>query len=390
MGKIQTWLNDLNPEIISWRRHFHQFPELSWKENKTAEFISDLLHKWGYQVYNDFHQTAVLAHGEIKPGLKILLRADMDALEIEEQGCIDFKSKYPGVMHACGHDGHMAMLLGVAKLLSDISPDLNGSVIFCFQPAEEGGAGGQQVVNSDLVKSMDIEEAYALHLYTGAPTGTFICPDREFLASADEFEFIVQGISTHGAMPHTGIDPIVIGAELVLAVQSVISRNINPLDQTVMTIGKFCSGQAHNVIPDWAQLLGSFRTFSESNRNFIKTRLEEIKEGCGLAHRTKIDLNFYASYPPTCNHPDYANDFRKAAQGICNSLIENQLLLVAEDFSFYLNKYPGAMAFLGAGGNNQNPKYPPHHSSNFNFDENALIKGVEIFWRLIQLKLGKS
>ncbi|KQC13607.1 MAG: hypothetical protein APR63_00305 [Desulfuromonas sp. SDB] len=390
MGKIQTWLNDLSQEVISWRRHFHQFPELSWEENKTAKFISGLLCQWGYKVYDDFQKTAVLAHGKLNPGLKILLRADMDALEIEEQGCLDFKSKYPGVMHACGHDGHIAMLLGVAKLLSEISPELKGSVVFCFQPAEEGGAGGQEVVNSELVKSMGIEEAYALHLYTGAPTGAFICPDKEFLASADEFEFIVHGISTHGAMPHTGIDPIVIGADLVLAVQSVISRNMNPLDQTVMTIGKFSSGQAHNVIPDRAQLLGSFRTFSEPNRNFIKTRLQEIKEGCGLTHRTKIDLNFYASYPPTRNHPEQARDFRKAAQGICDSLIENQLLLVAEDFSFYLNKYPGAMAFLGAGGSNSTQQYPPHHSSNFNFDENALIKGVEIFWNLIQLKLGKS
>ncbi len=390
MDRVYKVVEELEDEIISWRRHFHKYPELSWKEYETSKFIAEQLRSWGYEVKDDFCDTAVLARKGKNTGKVILFRADMDALSLNEENDIPYKSQNRGIMHACAHDGHMAMLLGLAKLLSTVNPELNGSVLLCFQPAEEGGAGGEKLIQSGIMETFKVSEVYSIHIYTGVNFGIFICPDREFLASADEFKINIIGKGTHGALPHKGNDPIVAGASLILNLQSVISRNMNPLSGGVLTVGKFSSGSAFNIIPETAEIMGTFRAFTKEDRNKILSRIKKINRGTSEVFDVETELKIFASYPPTVNHSEQAEDFREAAGFVCSTdhIIKNLKIPVAEDFSFYLNKFPGAMAFLGACIEGRT-EYP-HHSPYFNFDEKILITGVKIFWNLLKNKLMLS
>lgn len=364
-------------------------PELSWKEFKTSSFIYDYLTEKNFSVENDFASTAVAGLKKFDEGPCVLLRADMDALALSDKKNVDYASKENNIMHACGHDGHMAILLGIADLLKNGDTELKGSVALMFQPAEEGGAGGQKVVESGILEKMEVKEVYSIHLYSGIETGTMLCPGGEFLASADEFEITVEGRGCHGAQPHLGSDPVIAASNIVLALQSIVSRNVNPAESSVVTIGQFKAGHAHNVIPDSAYLSGTFRAFNKSNRDLILRRIADISEKIAQAYGTECLMKLFASYPPTVNRPENAGYFRTAAEnthGIEN-VLKNQKLAVAEDFSFYLNKFPGAMAFLGAGNEKKNIVHP-HHSPYFDIDENSLSLGVDLFMNLLKNRLG--
>ncbi|MBN1149916.1 amidohydrolase [candidate division WOR-3 bacterium] len=375
--------------LIQLRRHFHMNPELSWKEVETAGFISKYLIEREFKVENNFVSTSVAGYKSYGEGPCVVLRADMDALPIQEKTGASYSSKNDNVMHACGHDGHMAMLLGVADILARKDLGLRGSVLLVFQPAEEGGAGGQKVVESGILEKYKAKEAYSIHLYSGVETGTLICPSGEFLASADEFEIIISGKGSHGAQPHLGDDPIVAASNIVLALQSVVSRNTDPLESSVVTVGQFKAGDAHNIIPELAVLSGTFRAFNESTRDMILKRVRELTENIGRAYRVKTLFKLFASYPPTVNHTENSEYFRNAAlrtDGI-KKVVSDKKLAVAEDFSFYLQKYPGAMSFLGSGNKDKAASHP-HHSPYFDIDEDALTLGVGMFLNLLKERLG--
>jgi len=377
-------IDNLKEEIVNWRRYLHQYPELAWNEFNTSKFISEELIKLNYKIVKNSIKPTVFASLKNKPeSPTILLRADMDALAINEKNEVPYRSKNIGKMHACGHDGHMAILLGLAKAISIRKNKFKGNIIFCFQPAEEGGAGGEKIVNSGLLEQWKVREVYAYHLYSGLKIGTFACPDMEFLASADEFEITITGKGTHGALPHTGKDPILAASNLIVSLQQIVSRNIDPLDKSVVTVGYFSSGESHNVIPEKAKIKGTIRAFNVKVRDLIVKRMKHICSGISSIHNVKVDLSFYSYYPPTINHKENAEYFRNAAIKVLNKkkVLSQYLLPVAEDFSFYLKKYPGAMALLGAG--NKDIKHS-HHSPYFNIDEKALIYGVKILWQLIK------
>ncbi|MBN1619092.1 amidohydrolase [candidate division WOR-3 bacterium] len=381
--------DDLLENVIAIRRHFHMNPELSLKEFKTASFIRDYLIERGFAVESDFAFTAVAGFKRFGDGPCILLRSDMDALALEDKKEVYYSSKNKNVCHACGHDGHMAMLLGVAEILCKMKTGLKGSVFLMFQPAEEGGAGGEKVVQSGVLEKYGVDEVYSIHLYTGVETGSFICPDGEFLASADEFEINVTGLGCHGAQPHLGKDPILAASNIVISLQSVVSRSIDPLQSSVVTIGQFKAGHAHNVIPDSAYLSGTFRAFNGSTRDVILEKIKHIADKTAKAYGSQSDLKLFASYPPTVNKPENAAFFREAAKEskAIKEVVENLKIAVAEDFSFYLNRYPGAMGFLGAGNSEKGANHP-HHSPYFDIDEDALGIGIDVFMNLLLKKLG--
>ncbi len=349
-------------------------------EHETAAFIASELGKLGLDaVRTGVGQTGVmgtLAGG--RPGPVTLLRADMDALPIVEAGEAEYRSQQPGVMHACGHDGHVAILLAAARTLAERRAEVPGTLVFCFQPGEEGHAGNQKMIDDGALENPHVDRTFALHLYSGLDVGHIGVRDGAFFASADEYTLLIRGKGGHGAMPHLALDPVVAGAYFVTMLQTIVSREIAPKDPAVFTVGKFEAGTTFNVIPDEAKLLGTVRCFDPEVRASMPQRLERIVKGLGEAMRVDYELHYNWSYPPTVNDRAMNDVVREVGRETLGAghVIEHDIVMWAEDMSFMQEQRPGAYFIVGAHGDERTGF--PHHNARFDIDERALGVGYRM------------
>ena len=381
--KIRQEIKNIKDEIYAIRRHFHRYPELSFKEFNTAETIAEHLDKFGIAHKKGVGKTGIVGEINFGPGPIIALRADMDALPIQEENNLDYKSLNDGVMHACGHDGHMAILLGVANALSKNSKLKKGTVRFIFQPAEEGLGGAKYMIEDGCLDKVD--EIYGLHLWNYQLYGEVGIKDGPVMASADLFDIEVSGKGGHGATPQGTVDAIVVASNLVTMLQTIVSRNTNPLESTVLSIGKIKGGHNFNIISDKVHMSGTTRAYTEENRKMIKQRMKEVIEGVSKSFGADIKLNYKDGYPPTVNHSSQVEKVLEAASSVVASGAKNPYLSMGgEDFSYYLQNKPGCFFFVGSAPNKNEILSTPHHCSHFNIDERALLVGASVYLNLIE------
>jgi amidohydrolase len=367
-------------EMVAARRYLHMHPELSMLEHATAAFVAQALAPLGLdEIRTGVGETGVvgtLVGG--KPGPVTLLRADMDGLPILESNAVDYRSRNDGVMHACGHDGHVAILLAAAKTLAAQRATVPGTLVFCFQPGEEGKAGALKMITDGVLENPHVERTFALHLYSGLDVGKIGVRDGPYFASADEFDLIIRGKGGHGAMPQNSFDPIVAGAHIVSMLQTVISREIAPKDPAVVTVGAFTSGTTFNVIPDSAHLQGTVRAFDAAVRRSMPERMERVIKGVAAALRVEYEFDYHWSYPPTVNDKAI-NDIVRAAGAAelgAENVVEHDIVMWAEDMSFMQNERPGAYFIVGSRGGETTGV--PHHNAGFDIDERALDVGYRM------------
>jgi amidohydrolase len=368
-------------ELVRVRRHLHAHPELSMVEHETARYVADALRALGLDdVRTGVGKTGVL--GTLrggKSGPTTLLRADMDALPVQEIAETPYRSAADGIMHACGHDGHVSMLLAAAKTLSAHRNDVGGSLVFCFQPGEEGAGGNKLMIEDGALENPHVDRTFALHLYTGLDVGKIGLRDGAFFASADEFYLTVRGKGGHGAMPERAIDPIAAASHFVTMVQTIVSREVAARDPAVITVGKLQAGTTFNVIPDEAHLEGTVRCFDPEIRASMPARIERIARGVAAALRVEVDFRYNFNYPPTVN--DRAvNDLVRAVGreviGAENVVDPHEIVMWAEDMAFMQAQRPGSYFIVGARGDERTGF--PHHSPHFDIDERALDAGYRM------------
>ncbi|MCA1022568.1 amidohydrolase [Halobacillus litoralis] len=358
-------------KMVETRRYLHQYPEVSFHEEKTAQFIADTYERLGIPYESGVGGNGVVATLKGgKPGRTVALRADFDALPIQEENDVPYRSKHDGAMHACGHDGHTAALLGLAEALAPYQSELPGTVLFLHQHAEEYAPGGAK----PMVEAGAIEEADAVfgtHLWVNAPTGVIQTSKGPFMAGADRFEITIKGKGGHGAQPHQTKDAIVIASQLVTTLQQIVSRRIDPLKTAVVTVGTLEAGGTFNVIADSAKLTGTVRTFDADVQELIISEMEKIIKGTCQGYDADYDFLYEKGYPPVINHTDEAEIILEHAHKASDSLVTEEVepVMAGEDFAYYLLEKPGAYYFTGA----QIPDhYYPHHHPKFDFDESAL------------------
>ena len=381
---IKPEIKALSDKIISIRRDIHQHPELAFNEHRTAKLVAERLKSLGIDVQTGVGKTGVVGtlKGE-KSGKTIALRADMDALPMQETGDLPYKSQNDGVMHACGHDGHTAMLLGAAEALSQKTDKLNGTVKFIFQPAEEGQGGARYMIEDGALNGVD--EVYGIHLWNYQEYGTVGVKPGPILAAADLFEITVHGKGGHGATPKGTKDAVVIASHLVQTLQTIVSRNTNPIESTVVTIGQIKGGYNFNIIADTVNMKGTSRAYTEENRQLIKSRMAEIIKGTEQSFDCTIDFEYEDGYPPTVNHPDQSETLLKAAKQIVgDGAGAPYLSMGGEDFSYFLQEVPGCFFFVGSAPIDKEPLSVPHHCSHFDFDERALLIGSSVYLQLVE------
>jgi hippurate hydrolase len=383
---IVNRLSDLHAEITEWRRDIHANPELRYEVHRTAATVADKLKAFGCdEVVTGIGRTGVV--GVIRgnrPGAasrKVIgLRADMDALPIEEATGVPYKSTVPGKMHACGHDGHTAMLLGAAKYLSE-TRNFAGTAVMIFQPAEEGGAGALAMIDDGLMDRFGIEEVYGMHNHPGMPIGSFAIRAGPAMASADAIDIDIEGKGSHAARPHTSIDSVLVGAQIVNAVQSIVSRNVDPLHAAVISICVFQAGHAENVLPQTAKLRGTVRAMRADVRALLEKRLHEVVEGTARLYGATAKLTYAHGYPVLENH-ERQTDFAAAVAGeiVGGDRVNTQAppVMGAEDFSYMLQARPGAFIFMGNG-----DTAGLHHPA-YDFNDEAIPVGTSYWARLVE------
>src|ERR1700751_5968296 len=344
---------DLQPDIQAWRHDIHQHPELLYDVHRTAAFVADRLREFGCdEVATGLGKTGVVGvikgrkgppSGEIKV---IGLRADMDALPIQEETNLPYASKTPGKMHACGHDGHTAMLLGAARYLAE-TRNFAGEAVVIFQPAEEGGAGADAMIKDGLMDRFGIEQVYGMHNGPGIPIGAFAIRPGPIMAATDELNITIHGLGGHASRPHKCIDSVLVGAQLIAALQQIVSRNVDPLESAVISVCEFHAGTARNVIPQTAELRGTIRTLTADVRELVERRIGEVVAGIAQITGAKIDLNYKRGYPVTVNHPARTSLEVNIEKGVAgaNNVQYTPPLMGDEDFSFMLEARPGAFIF---------------------------------------------
>jgi amidohydrolase len=365
-------------EIVDLRRYFHTYPEVSAQEYKTQEKIIAELTKLGLPA-KKAAGTGVVAEVTGKAtGPVVAIRADIDALPLQDECDAPYRSKNPGVCHACGHDGHMAMLLGAAKVLTAMRDSFSGTVRLLFQPSEEYYPGGAEKLISEGALDT-VSAVIGAHLWQPLQVGTVGLNFGKLMAAPDEFMITIKGRGGHGSMPHQTIDPLLVGAQLVVALNTIISRNIDPVEPAALSLGMFKAGEIFNIIPDTAVLKGTVRTFEQSVRENIFSRIEQITKGICQAAGAQYEIEDIFGYPPVVNNPAVAAVLKQAGQEVLgqDGVLEVNPVLAGEDFSYYLQKAPGAFMFIGAGNPEKNIIFPQHHPK-FDIDETALGYGVEI------------
>ncbi|MDF1608083.1 M20 family metallopeptidase [Hoeflea sp. YIM 152468] len=378
----------MKDEVATWRRTLHAAPELLYDVHNTAAFVAEKLKSFGCdEVVTGIGRTGVvgLIHG--RPGGNgpaIGLRADMDALPIDEISGVPWASRTPGKMHACGHDGHTAMLLGAARHLA-ATRNFTGSVAVIFQPAEEGGAGGREMVKDGMMERFGIAKVFGMHNLPGLPVGQFAIRKGAIMAATDIFDITIKGRGGHAAMPYQTVDPIVAAAAVVSSLQSIASRNANPLEPLVVSVTKFIGGSAYNIIPETVELAGTVRTLSAGMRDMAETRIGEIVRDVAAAHGAEGSLNYLRNYPLTFNHSDetdFAADIAEAVAG--EGMVERNQppTMGGEDFSFMLEARPGAFIFMGNG-----DTAGLHHPA-YDFNDDAIPVGISYWVKLAEKALA--
>ena len=372
-------------DVIELRRDIHLYPELGFEEVRTSGVVADRLRRLGYEVKTGIAETGVVGILRTgRPGRCVLLRADMDALPIHEESGLPFASTVPGKMHACGHDAHVAILLGAAGMIMERKDALRGTIVLCFQPAEEGKGGAAAMIKEGLLDDPHVDAVYGLHVWSQHQAGIVLTRPGPMMAASDSIEVTIKGRGGHGAQPDHTVDPIVAAAQFVTAMQTIVSRGVDPLEPAVVTIGSIHGGTTHNVIPDEVRLLGTVRTFNEELRDGMATKIETVLSGCCSSSAAAYDYTYLRRYPVTSNHAGetaYLIDLATKTLGLQN-VGEQPKIMGAEDFSFMLQRRPGCFFFLGA---QVDPKVDaPHHSPRFRIDERAFENGVRMMVALAQ------
>lgn len=392
LSRIRSAIQSLQPQLVEWRRRLHQRPELGFKEHLTAEFVAQKLQEWGIEHHPGIAKTGIVAtiRGEYNlesQNPKVLaIRADMDALPIQEENEVSYRSQHDGVMHACGHDGHTAIALGTAYYLSQHTKDFAGTVKIIFQPAEEGPGGAKPMIEAGVLKNPDVDAIIGLHLWNNLPLGTVGVRSGALMAAVECFRCTILGKGGHGAMPHQTVDSVVVAAQVVNSLQTIVARNVNPLDSAVVTVGELHAGTALNVIADTARMSGTVRYFNPSFENYFEQRIEQIIAGICQSHGASYDLEYWRLYPPVINDSKMAELVRSQAVEVIETpvgIVPECQTMGGEDMSFFLQEVPGCYFFLGSANPNKNLAYP-HHHPRFDFDETALGMGVEIFVRCVE------
>ena len=365
----------LQPYIVQKRRDIHMHPELKYEEFRTSKIVEEELKKYGYKIVKTAKTGIIGILTGDKNGKTVGLRADMDALPIQEENDVPYKSKIPGKMHACGHDSHTAMLLGAAKILSEMKSELQGTIKLIFQPAEEGGLGAKLMVEEGQLD--DVDAFFGLHVWMELPSGVIGIKEGPLLASADAFKATIRGKGGHGAVPHMSHDPIAVALDIANAYQKIISREIDPLESAVISVTRIVGGTAFNIIPESIEIDGTIRTFNEKIRSFIIERMTQITEGYAKAMRCdgKFEVTM-EQIPPTINDASLAKFARETLKEIGKIQVPRPTL-GAEDFSFYTRIAPGLFVLLGIRNSKKGIIYP-HHHPRFNVDEDVLWMGSAI------------
>ncbi|MFB2921645.1 M20 metallopeptidase family protein [Aerosakkonema funiforme] len=382
LSRIRLEIRGLQNSLVEWRRNLHQRPELGFREKLTSEFVAKKLQEWGIDRQTGVAQTGIVATiAGRQPGPVLAIRADIDALPIQEENDVPYKSQHDGVMHACGHDGHTAIALGTAYYLSQHRDDFAGTVKIIFQPAEEGPGGAKPMIEAGVLTNPDVNAIIGLHLWNQLAVGTVGVRSGALMAATEGFRCTIMGKGGHGAIPHQTIDSIVVASQIVNALQTIVSRNVDPIESAVVTVGEFHAGTAINVIADTARIGGTVRYFNPTLGEFLPKRIEQIIAGVCQSHGAKYDWNYWRQYPATINDPRMAELVRSVALEVVETplgVVPNCQTMGAEDMSFFLQAVPGCYFFLGSANANLNLAYP-HHHPRFDFDETALAIGVEIF-----------
>lgn len=371
----------VSDELVRVRRHLHMHPELSLEERDTAAFITEQLRGLRLDdLRTGIGKTGILAtlRGG-KPGPVTLLRADMDGLPVQELGDAPYRSQNAGKMHACGHDGHMSILLAAAKELAERRSEVPGTLVFCFQPGEEGLAGNKLMIEDGALENPHVDRTFALHLYTGLDVGKIGVRDGAFFASADEFTLHIRGKGGHGGMPHMTHDPVAAAGYFITMVQTLVSREIAPKDPVVVTVGHIEAGTTFNVIPDEAMLRGTVRTFDTEIRKSMPQRIERVAKGVAQALRVEASMEYRWSYPPTVNDAEMNAIVREVGKEVLdadNVVYPHEIVSWAEDMSFMQEQRQGAYFIVGARGDERTSF--PHHSARFDIDERCLDVGFRM------------
>jgi hippurate hydrolase len=378
---------DLHDEITEWRRDLHAHPELQYDVHRTAGAVSEKLKSFGCDdVVTGLGRTGVVGviRGS-KPGGKVIgMRADMDALPIEEATTVAYKSTVPGKMHACGHDGHTAMLLGAAKYLAE-TRNFAGTAVVIFQPAEEGGAGARAMMDDGLFDRFGIEEVFGMHNYPGMPIGQFAIRSGPMMASTDTISIDLEGVGGHAAWPHFGVDTVLVGAQIVNQLQSIVARNVDPLHAAVISICMFQAGHTDNVIPQQAKLRGTARALSPKVRDLLQKRVREVVEGTARTYGAKAELTYTTGYPVLVNEERktaFAAGVAREVAGKDKVNTDCAPLMGAEDFAFMLQERPGAFIYIGNGNSAQ------LHNPAYDFNDEAIPVGTSYWVRLAETALA--
>ncbi len=378
----------LHDEMTEWRRDIHQHPELKFEENRTSEMVAAKLEEFGIEIHRGLAKTGVVGTIRNGDGPSIGLRADMDALPLEEKNTFKHASSNPGKMHACGHDGHTAMLLGAAKHLA-ASKNFKGTVNLIFQPAEEGGGGGELMIKEGLFEMFPVDSVYGLHNWPGMPAGTFGVGSGPIMAAADMFDLTINGRGGHAAFPDQCIDPIVVASQVVSALQTITSRNTHPVDSVVISVTQIHAGDAYNVIPDSVRMHGTVRTFQTETRDKIPSSMLRVAEGVCAAYGTTCELNYMSGYPATINS---VPETEISAKAVVDLLGEDKIILNptpsmgAEDFSYMLEARPGCYVWLGIGPG-KGEAGCMLHSSRYDFNDDVLPTGASYWVKLVENEL---
>jgi amidohydrolase len=386
-SRIRAEIQALQPQLVQWRRQLHQKPELGFREHLTAEFVADKLHEWGIEHQRGIAETGIVAMiaGD-RPGPVLAIRADMDALPIQEENDLPYKSQHDGVMHACGHDGHVTIGLGTAYYLSQHRHTFAGTVKLIFQPAEEGPGGAKPMIAAGVLQHPDVDAIIGLHLWNNLPLGTVGVRPGALMAAVEGFRCTILGKGGHGAIPQQTVDSVVVAAQVVTALQTIVARNVDPIESAVVTVGELHAGTAMNVIADTAHLTGTVRYFNPAYEEYFGDRIEQVVAGVCQAHGATYELDYWRLYPPVINDVAIAS----LVQSVAETVVESPLGVVphcqtmgGEDMSFFLQEVPGCYFFLGSANADRGLAYP-HHHPRFDFDETALGMGVELFVRCVE------
>ena len=393
---LKNDIDEIMPGVIADRRYLHQHPELGFQEFETARLVAERLEAMGVEdIRTGIAVTGVtgLIQGTKIGGPKkvVLVRADMDALPILEENEVDYRSQTDGKMHACGHDAHTSMLLGVARLLLDRRDEFSGAVKLLFQPAEEGGGGARVMIEEGVLDDPTVDLVFGQHVMAELPVGKIELRPGACMAAADRFDILIKGKGGHGAQPHLTVDPIAVGAQIVTALQTIVAREVDPTREAVVTVGAFLAGEASNVIPDTAALRGTLRSFDPEIRKLLGRRVGEIATGIAHAMRAEVEYTYSPGYPATINDPEQTEMVREVAESIvgAENVLIGDLQMGAEDFSYFLEKKPGSFFFTGTRDEDRGILWG-HHHPRFDVAEEGMAIGMEVMTSVVLRALNEA